>query len=238
MGSQNKIRGILMINKRFFLIISIILFSFIPSIQPVKAVDEWEQVERVQDYILNHLKGTNTYSWESAPTWILNSSGEYTPYIYYRDEVKKCYTVQSGLIGFELYDAGIATFYDPDLLEERVKSERWELWHLDKTEWKQATLSSSISFTVHQYTDSIIIEAIRFSYKPDGAFLIKYIFVQGQPMKHEITWQSLSTETEIVEVRQVWDLKLSTDKVSLDNTNILTTSTKTNSTTYQYRFSI
>jgi len=222
----------------------IILILFIPLLAlnfTVKTQEEnWVTVERGVDFVRRqNVADPSLFSWESAPMLVLNeATDEYVPYIYWRDEAKKCHVVRSALIAAEIYDTGIAKFFDPELTEERVKSETWKLFVDDGGVWKEASLSSTIAFNVTQTPTSIIIEAERATSKPTGQLLIRYLFREGTSLKHEIFWISNSAETETVQVRQVWDLKLSTDRVVLDDGNIVTSlvtsSTTTNSTTYLF----
>ena len=90
--------------KRKFLIVSLLLLitiiTLIPTRFSAKAEDPEPIIYRGSSYIDTDYGG-GKHSWESAPLWIFNGS-DYVPYIYSRDDAKKCYIVQSGLIGAEI----------------------------------------------------------------------------------------------------------------------------------------
>lgn len=213
------------------LLISLVVVQFPPLISTADPL--WEDVERGETFIKKRKIGTDTYSWESAPQWIFDGS-QYVPYIYYRDDAKKCYAIQSGVIGAEIYDTGIAKFYDPQLTEERVKSEKWEIWFLDKDVWKQATLSSTINFNITQEQSYIMLETKQTTSKPDGILTIQYLFYEGVSLKHNVVWESTNSVVETIQIKQVWDLKLSINKVSLETENATMISHTSNSTIYVF----
>ncbi|GAI16348.1 unnamed protein product, partial [marine sediment metagenome] len=217
--------------RRFLVFFILIIPVLAPSVR-VEA-EEPEPIVYRGDCYIDTAFGDGTHSWQSAPLFVFNGS-HYVPYVYYRDEAKKAHIIKSGLIATEIYDTGIAKFYDPDLIEERVKSEVWEVWAWDGKEWKQASLSSVVSFNITQEQNYVVLEAERTTSKPDGVLTIRYLFFQGRALKHSVYWESDSTPVEIIRVKQVWDLKLSTNIVVLDDGAVLTTSLKTNSTTYLF----
>ena len=195
----------------------------------------WVTTERGINYIIRqNPEDSFLHSWESAPMWVWDGT-KYVPYIYFRNEAKKCYVVKTALISAEIYDTGGAKYFDTITGEERVKSEVWKVSVDDGGVWKEAILSSVVTFNVTETPTSIIIETERATTKPSGTLIVQYIFREGMALKHNVVWVSDSVETQIVEVEQVWDLKLSTNKVILDDGSLVTSSIVTNSTTYSIK---
>jgi hypothetical protein len=125
-------------------------------------------------------------------------------YLYSRDEAKKCYVVKTGLISGEVYDSGVAKFWDVNMTEEHVKSEVWELW--DAVANKKATLNTPITFSVVQNSSGVYVNATRTTSKPSGVLTVLYCFNVGSPLKHYVYWKSSETTNYTVAVKQVWDL--------------------------------
>ena len=165
-------------------------------------------MERGFAHVIKNLGG-NKRSWESAPPWI-NDGSKYVPYIYSRDESKKYYRVQVGLVGAVIYDTGVVEIYDPELKEVRVKGEEWELWSAGK----QATLNSPIAWSVVENSTGVYITREQTTSKPDGLLKIVYSFIIGSRLKHTVTWTSTETASVTVQVKQVHLMDF--DKVTTD----------------------
>lgn len=165
---------------------------------------------------------------EETDYWIMDGVRE-VPYIYLRDEAKKCYQVKTAFIGAEIYDTGIAIFYDLSMVEQRVKSETWELWGWDGKEWKIATLGSPITFSVVQNSTGVFISSTRATSKPYGTLTVIYSFLVGNPLKHWIFWTNGEALSQTVQVKQRWDVA-NFDICYIDTFNVLTNSSYVNST--------
>ena len=164
--------------------------------------------ERGFAHIIKDLGG-NKRSWESAPPWVYDGS-KYVPYIYSRDEAKKCYRVQVGLVGAVIYDTGVVEIYDPELKEVRVKGEEWEVWSAGK----KATLNVPITWSVVENSTGVYITREQTTSKPDGNLRIDYIFRVGARLKHTVTWTSTGVAAVTVQVKQIHLMDF--DKVTTD----------------------
>lgn len=165
-------------------------------------------LERGVNYVISDLGGGKR-SWESAPQWVSDGS-QYVPYIYSRDEAKKCYNVQVGFVAARIYDTGIVEIYDPALSEVRVKGESWEVWSAGK----QATLVAPITWGVVTNSSGVFITRRQTTSKPDGVLTIDYIFRVGSSLKHTVTWTSTGVVAVTVQVKQVHLMDF--DKVTTD----------------------
>jgi len=192
------------------LVIILLFVSLLLNFTPVKA----QNIERGPNYqIVDNLDGIFTFS--SEPQWVYDGT-EWQPYIYEYDSEKKCYRIKTGLISGELHQSGIAVFYDVNMTEQIVKSEKWELWQYSGS-WKIATLNNPIDFTVTQNITGCYIQASRSTSKPTGTLTIIYHFRVGKSLKHWIYWENLEATEQIVEIRQVWDLAGSITTCEVDN---------------------
>ena len=173
--------------------------------------------ERGQNYELwDNQDGT--FTWKSAPHWVWGGS-EFVPYVYGRDDAKKCYRVQTAGIGAEVYDSGVAVFCDVGMTEQRVKSEVWEVW--DVIGGKKAGLGSPVVFGVVQNSSGVYVNATRATSKPSGTLSIVYWFRVGGGLKHWVFWKSNEPTTQTVEVKQVWDLAESITKCNVDGEEVM-----------------
>ena len=184
-------------------------------------------LERGFAHIIKNLGG-NKRSWESQPPWV-NDGLNYVPYIYSRDESKKCYRVQVGLVGAVIYDTGVVELYDPELKEVRVKGEEWGLWLAGK----KATLNTPIAWSVVENSTGVYITREQTTSKPDGLLKIIYSFIIGSRLKHTVTWTSTETASVTVQVKQVHLLDF--DKVTTD-TGVSTASKSEKSTAYLFGY--
>lgn len=223
MFSRNH-RGVVFTKKAVSLGFSALVFLSLASVllssQPVLA-QEPILIERGPNFERWELGG-GKFAWNSAPQWILDDP-EWVPYIYERDNAKKCYIVQSGLIAAEIYDDGHASFHDPAMTDIRVKSETWVIEYSEGGNWKSGSLVDSIDFNIIQEGNDISIERTQPTSKPLGTLKITYIFREGSALKHEVVWTSGEAETVTVRVKQMWDLKLDTSKVTLEDGTTSTT---------------
>jgi len=155
-------------------------------------------LERGSNYIISDLGGGKR-SWESAPQYVFNGVA-WAPYIYVRDEAKKCYNVQVGFVAAKIYDTGVVEIYDPSLSEVRIKGETWEVWAAGK----KATLNSPITWGVVTNSSGVFITRRQTTSKPDGALEIIYSFLVGSSLKHTVKWTSTGTgAVSGVQVKQV-----------------------------------
>jgi hypothetical protein len=169
-----------------------------------------------------------TVVWRSEPQNVWNGK-EWVNYIYRRDDSKKCYVVQTGLIAGEIYDSGITVYYDVNLTEQRVKSEVWELW--DAVANKKATLNTPITFSIVKNGSGVYINAERTTSKPSGTLSILYAFRAGGSLKHYIKWVSKESAKYTVAIKQVWDLASFITTCNVDSTSkTLATVAKTSGT--------
>jgi hypothetical protein len=169
-------------------------------------------IERGADYeVWNNYDGT--FTWKSAPQWVL-SSGLYVPYVYKRDDSKKCYLIQTGRISGEIYDSGVGIFYDVNMTEQRVKSEVWEVW--DAIGNKKVTLNTPITFKVAQNSSGVFVNATRTTSKPNGVLTILYCFQVGAGLKHYVYWRNNEASSQTIRVKQVWDLAEYLTKCQVD----------------------
>jgi len=222
----------------FLLIVPLLTLNF----SPVKAEEPiWILENRGENYdIFYDSLDSGHKQWVSAPQRVQDSSGDWVDYVYSWDESKQCHVVQTGLISAKIFLSGYASFWTPDLLDERVKSETWEVWSWEgKEPWKPVELemplfdkpiqnSTGVYITMTQQSKSIkLTETI-------GVLTVLYHFRIGSPLKHYVYWKSNSASNVTIEIKQRWDLKTSTDKVVLDGGNLVTASTTTNSMTYLF----
>ncbi len=210
-----------------FLSFLILLLSFIFSciVSQADGVQERFSFERVLGkQVPAYYRGKNfetwtypnrTVVWSSATQFVWNGKA-WVPYVYDRDLVKKCYRVQMGLISGEIYDSGVAVFYDVNMTEQRVKSETWELWNAIGD--KKATLNTPITFSVVQNSTGVYINATRTTSKPSGVLTIIYCFRVGSPLKHYVVWKSTAVSSQTVKIKQVWDLADFITKYQIDGT--------------------
>lgn len=194
------------------LIAFIFLFLMLPAIttfaplriEEVKAQTDWIVIERGFNFIRRqNVADPSLYSWESALCWIWDGT-QYVPYIY--SETADYYQIQSGLIGARIYKAGYAEFYDPQLSEVRLWEETWEVQYLSKQGWKVCDTYNP-TFTVSQEAKNIIITATFTTDYPNAGqqvFTVKYIFREGSPLKHEVTFTSYSADSYDFRVVQKW----------------------------------
>ena len=169
-------------------------------------------VERGANYVITSLGG-NRFSWESAPQWVSNGV-DWVPYIYSRDEAKKCYQVQVGFVAAKIYDSGVVELYDPTLSEVRVKEEIWEVW----SSGKQATLNAPITWGVVANSSGVFVSRWQTTSKPDGLFQVVYSFVVGASLKHTVKWTSGKNAVSGVQVKQIHLMDF--DKVTTDTGTI------------------
>ena len=197
------------------LIFSLLPLTFAPSPPKAEAQsDSYPYVYRGPNYIdIDY--GNGTHRWESASQYVWNGT-HWVDYIYERNDAKKCYVVRTGLISGEVYDSGVAKFWDVNMTEERVKSEQWELWVWDGGEWKEATLDSVIAFNIVQNETGVFINATRNTSKPNGVLSVTYAFRVGSPLKHWVIWKSNEYANQTVMIRQVWDLAGCISKCKVD----------------------
>jgi len=170
--------------------------------------------------------GGNKYSWESAPPWVSDGS-QYVPYIYSRDESKKCYRIQTGLIGAVIFDTGAVEYHNPELTEARVKGEEWELWEGTK----KAKLESHIIWSAVEDSTGVHITREQATTKPDELLKVIYDFRVGAKLKQTVTWTSSENSPVTVSVKQVHLMNF--DKVTTD-TGISTTSKSEKSIKYKF----
>ena len=165
---------------------------------------DWVVIERGSNFIRRqNTTNTSIFSWESAPKWIYNGTA-WVPYIF--NETDDYYQVQSGLIGTRIYKDGYAEFWDPDMTEVRLYEERWILEYYDNDKWKVCDVYSP-TFVVDSDDTSINITASFITDYPNSgerAFNVNYIFREGRPLKHEITFTSHSSEEHLFRVKQKW----------------------------------
>jgi hypothetical protein len=186
-----------------FLLSCVTFFSFnAPIFTEVKAQGSYPITYRGSNFE-DVDYGNGTHVWRSMPQAVWNGSA-WCDYLYSRDEAKKCYRVKVGLISGEIYDSGIAVFYDINMTEQRIKSELWELW--DAVAVKKATLNTPVTFSVVQNSSGVYINATRTTSKPSGVLTVLYCFRVGSPLKHYVYWKSSETMNYTVAVKQVWDL--------------------------------
>lgn len=202
----------------------VIILLFIPLLAlnfTVKAQEEEWQIETAgpnYDIFFNTADPIQKM-FVSAPQRVQNSTGDWVDYIYSWNESKQCHVVQTGLIAGKIFLSGYASFWTPDLSEEIVKSEKWEEWKWDGSNWKSATLNNPISFEVTQNTTGVYIEATRSTSKPTGILTVIYHFRTGQSLKHWVYWD-LEALDQTVEIKQVWDLAGSITKCKIDNVEV------------------
>ena len=185
-------------------------------------------LERGFTHVIKDLGG-NKRSWESQPPWV-NDGSKYVPYIYSRDESKKCYRVQVGLVGAVIYDTGVVEIYDPELKEVRVKGEEWEVWQGTK----KATLVAPITWGVVEDSSGVYITREQTTSNPVGVLRIVYGFVVGASLKHTVIWTSTESNPVTVQVKQVHLMDF--DKVTTD-TGLSTESKSERSTAYLFGYS-
>ena len=193
----------------------IFLTSTILMIPKVYSQKSWEWIleTRGKDFeIYTNSSDVTTKMHKNAATWVWNGNS-YAPYVYFRDDAKKCYRVQTGLISGEIYDSGVATFYDVDLNEQRIKSEIWEVWVADK----KATLNSPVTFNIIQNSSGVYINSTRTTSKPPGVLTIIYCFRVGSCLKHWVFWESNEATKQTVKIKQVWDLPGFITKCKVDH---------------------
>ena len=199
----------------FFIFLALLLFPAHPA-----RAESPILIERGENFEF-WKNADGSYTWTSAPTWIFDGSA-YVPYIYERDEAKKCYRIQTALILAEIYDSGYAAFYDPDTKELRVKSEIWELWGLDKEDWKKASISSPNSISVSIGSVKLSVIVVYSTSKPDGILTVVYNFYIGGALKHDIYWTSSEPVTVIPQVKQIWSLDSSITKIKVKDKEVST----------------
>jgi len=185
-------------------------------------------LERGSNYIISDLGGGKR-SWESAPQYVFNGVA-WVPYIYSRDDAKKCYNIQVGFVAARIYDTGVVEIYDPSLSEVRIKGETWEVWAAGK----KATLNSPITWSVVTNSSGVFITRRQTTSKPDGALEVIYSFLVDSPLKHTVTWTSTGTGTVSgVQVRQIHLMDF--DKVTTD-TGTVTASKSEKSGAYLFSY--
>ncbi|MHA1742729.1 MAG: LamG-like jellyroll fold domain-containing protein, partial [Candidatus Heimdallarchaeota archaeon] len=146
----------------------------------------WMLVERGANFE-RWFNGTH-YRWASAPQWVWNGSA-YVPYIFEDRYVSEgYYQVRSGLIGAKIYDCH-AAFYDPNMTEVRVYDERWEVQQLKNGKWNNIGAQSGTPiFSISQTEKCVNITKAFHSWA--GWLNITYIFREGEPLKHQVTFRS------------------------------------------------
>jgi len=167
------------------------------------------------------------YKWRSEPMWVWNGS-QWVPYIFTRDDAKKCYRIQTGLVGAEIYDSGDVKIYDPNVTEVRVKSEEWELW----AEGKEATLNKPITWNVITNSSGVFIERQQTTSKPSGILKITYVLRVGLPLKHIVEWTA-NADTSNIQVKQVHFLDFNKVKTEA---GVITSSTKLKSASFLFQY--
>lgn len=205
------------------LAVSVLLFVVVTLLPPhFSAISTTSQSSKVYYRGSNYETWTtplnkthNRVQWNTAPQYVWNGSF-WVPYVYERDDAKKCYRVKSGLISGEIYDSGIAKFFDVNMTEERVKSEVWQIWGWDGSDWKEGTLDTPLSFDVIQNATGVYINTTRTTGKPNGELTVLYCFRAGESLKHWVFWESTEPLNKTVQVRQTWDLAGFIDKVKVD----------------------
>jgi len=195
----------------------------------------WTIIERGANFVRRqNITNPNIFSWESAPQWVYNGTA-WVPYIF--NETDDYYQVQSGVIGTRIYKDGYAEFWNPDMTEVRLYEERWILEYYDGDKWKVCDVYSP-TFAVENDNTTINITASFITDFPNSgerAFDVKYIFKEGRPLKHEITFTSHSTEEYLFRVKQKW-AGIVTDKVKHSKgTDTITAPTTVNSSWFKFQ---
>jgi len=208
----------------------IIFFLFVPLLTlnfTVKAQSEWVLETKGENFdIFYNSINSSQKQWVSAPQRVQDSSGDWVDYVYGYDKEKKCYVIQTGLIAGLIFESGYASFWTPDLSDERVKSEVWQVWAYDGKEWKQASLNSPITFDVVQNSTGVYVTATRTTSKPNGELQIVYWFRVGEGLKHFVYWRNNEESKQVVDVHQVWDVAESVKKCEIAEAKIAQEVTK------------
>jgi len=147
-------------------------------------------------------KYVKTYN---LPLWIFDGSS-FQPYIYQDNYTTLGFhQIKNGLIGVRLYDY-YAVFYDPQIEEVRVYDERWEVqeWRPQgQGSWSDlGAQSGSPSWQVSGNSTTMVISKSFTSWA--GVLVLDYIFREGQPLKHTITFTSSLEESTTFRVIQAW----------------------------------
>ncbi|GAI05341.1 unnamed protein product, partial [marine sediment metagenome] len=140
-------------------------------------------------------------------------------------------------VGARIYKSGYAEFWNPDMTEIRLYEEMWVLEYYDGDKWKVCDVYSP-TFIVDSDNTTINITASFITDYPNSgerAFDVKYIFKEGKPLKHEITFTSHSTEEYLFRVKQKW-VGIVADKVKHSKgTDTITESTNVNSSWFKFQ---
>lgn len=196
----------------------------------------WTVIERGANFVRRqNIDNPDIFSWESAPQWVYNGTA-WVPYIF--DETDDYYQIQSGLIGTRIYKDGYAEFWNPDMTEIRLYEERWTLEYYDdeKDQWKVCDVYSP-TFIVDSDATTVNITASFITDYPNSgerAFDVKYIFREGRPLKHEITFTSHSTEECFFRVKQKWGGIVSDKVKHSKGTDAITSPTIVNSSWFKF----
>jgi len=145
------------------------------------------------------------YKWQTEPAWIWSEAEQrYVPYIY--AETVDFYQVQTGVIGARIYKSGYAEYYSPNMSEVRVYEETWEVQYYTKQGWRICDIyAPECSVSLDENCVNITVTfATDFPNNGEKAFSIKYIFRAGEPLKHEVTFTSYSSDTYQFRVAQKW----------------------------------
>ena len=173
-----------------------------------------------------------TFKWSSAPQRVYNGMA-YAPYIYQDNYTSDgFYQVQSGLIGARIYDY-YTEFYSPDMSEVRLYDERWEVQIWTGSKWSDVGAQSGTpTYVVSQGENEINITKTFTSWA--GILEIKYVFREGQPLKHVIIFTSDIVEETQFRVIQKW-AGIVADRVKHNNgEDIITEPTVLNSSSFKF----
>ncbi|MBU0846395.1 hypothetical protein KKH23_04340, partial [Patescibacteria group bacterium] len=191
---------------------------------------KWKIIEQGSDYIRKqNADFPHKYSWESQPPKVFDGK-EYVPYIY--NETAEYHQIQTAFIAARIYKSGFAEFWKPDMAKIQVHEETWELQYRRGKKWRVCGTYNP-EFVIESDDKNISITLSFVTDYPNAgerAFTVKYIFREGQPLKHEIKFISYASEIEIYRVIQKWS-GIAASKL---NGNRIESSTKLNTTQLKF----
>ena len=229
-----KVKSILFLSILLVGLLAVLPFSLLQVPEAKAQSEEWTVIERGFNFIRRqNVANPGLFSWESAPCWVWDGS-DYVPYIY--TETANYYQIQSGLIGARIYKAGYAEFYSPDMSEVRLYEETWEVQYYSKS-WKVCdTYSPQLTVSTDETTVNVTASFVTdWPNSGERAFTVKYIFREGSPLKHEVTFTSYSIDIYDFRVVQKW-AGIVGDNVKHDKgENVITSATVINSSWFEFQ---